>query len=55
MDTKDAVKTAYEYLLKVSPEAGQFSNFRLEEVALDEDKRGQIGRASCRERVLAGV
>lgn len=33
-----AVKTAYEYLLKVSPNASKFTNFRVEEIS--NDKQG---------------
>lgn len=42
MDAKTAVKTAYEYLLQVSPDASQLSNFRVEEVSLDETKENYL-------------
>lgn len=34
-DSSAAVKAAYQYLLKVSPDASRFSNFRVEEISLD--------------------
>lgn len=35
IDATSAVKTAYEYLIQVSPTANKFSNFRLEEIQQD--------------------
>ncbi len=36
IDAAAAVKTAYDYLLKVSPNSSAFSNFRLEEIRQDD-------------------
>lgn len=38
IDSTAAVKTAYEYLVKVSPNSERFSSFRLEEISTDESK-----------------
>jgi len=38
IDSAAAVKVAYDYLIKVSPNASRFSNFRLEEIRSDEQK-----------------
>ncbi len=35
--TRKAVRTAYEYLLKVSPSPTLFTNFRLEEIILEKN------------------
>lgn len=35
VDSAGAVKAAYEYLLKVAPNANRFANFRLEEIQSD--------------------
>lgn len=37
-DSAHAVKIAYEYLLNVSPDPSKLSNFRVEELQLDQDK-----------------
>lgn len=36
VDATAAVKAAYQYLLKVSPDASRFGNFKLEEISPDE-------------------
>lgn len=36
-ESSKAVNAAFEYLIKVSPTAGKYSNFRLEEIRLDKD------------------
>lgn len=38
IDSKAAVKVAYDYLVKVSTSPNRFSNFRLEEINTDEQK-----------------
>jgi len=38
IDSAGAVKAAYEYLMKASPAANKLSNFRLEEISVDENK-----------------
>lgn len=38
VDSKGAVKAAYEYLMGASPNSNRFSNFRLEEIQLDDKK-----------------
>lgn len=35
IDSKAAVKAAYDYLMQVSPTSSRFSNFRLEEINTD--------------------
>ena len=36
IDSGAAVKSAYEYLVKISPNASRFGNLRLEEIQTDE-------------------
>lgn len=38
IDSTAAVKKAYEYLMTASPNSHRFSNFRLEEISVDEGK-----------------
>jgi hypothetical protein len=38
IDSAAAVKVAFEYLNKVSPNANRFGNYRLEEIKTDENK-----------------
>jgi len=38
IDSKAAVKAAYDYLMQVSPTPSRFSNFRLEEINIDGQK-----------------
>lgn len=38
IDSSAAIKAAYEYLLKVAPDAQRFSNFRVEELQTDKNK-----------------
>ena len=40
IDSAAAVKAAYEYLMKASPNASKFSNFRLEEIQEDKSVIG---------------
>jgi len=38
IDSAAAVKKAFDYLMKVSPNSASFSNFRLEEISADDKK-----------------
>lgn len=38
VDSKQAVKAAYDYLMEISPGANRFTNFRLEEINVDAKK-----------------
>ena len=37
MEAKEAVKTAYDYLFKASPNSSKLDNFKLEEISTDSD------------------